>query len=105
VWDVIDAEVIAKLAKFAARPELVVWSRSAEHDIADTSGMTSLGVLAAMKDHLECGYVVRADFMKNGDLAYIIPCLVDPRWLYVKVKFIFQEPGERMKVFSAHPDI
>jgi hypothetical protein len=83
----------------------VVWSRSAEHDIADTVGMTRLGVLAAITDHLECGYIVHADYMKNGDLAYIIPCLVDPRWFYVKVKFIVQETGERMKVFSAHPDI
>jgi hypothetical protein len=105
VWDVIDAEVIAKLAAFAARPELVVWSRSAEHDISDTSGITRLGVLAAIKDHLECGYVVHADYMENKDLAYIIRCLVDPRWFYVKVRFIFLETGERMKVFSAHPDI
>jgi len=105
MWEVIDAEVRAKLAAFAARPELVVWSRSAEHDIADTAGITRFGVLAAILEHLECGYVVHADYMKNGDLAYIIPCLADPRWLYVKVKFIFQERDERMKVFSAHPEI
>jgi hypothetical protein len=105
VWDLTDAGVIAKLAAFAAKPELVVWSRSAEHDIADTPGMSRLGVLLAIEDHLECGYIVRADYMKNGDLAYIIPCLVDRRWFYIKVKFIFENAGERMKVFSAHPDI
>jgi hypothetical protein len=105
VWDVIDVEVLAKVASFAANPDLVVWSRSTEHDIADSAGMTRVGVLAAILDHLECGYIVHADYMKNGDLAFILPCLVDSRWFYIKVKFIFQETGERMKVFSAHPDI
>ena len=104
MWDVTDVEIRAKIARFAASPELVVWSRSAEHEIADSAGMTRLGVLAAILDHVECGYVVHGDYMKNGDLAYIVPCLVDSRWFYVKVKFIFYETGERMKVFSAHPD-
>jgi hypothetical protein len=100
-----DGDVLAKIAKFAANPDLVVWSRGAEHDIADSAGITRLGILAAILDHLGCGYIVHADYMKNEDLAYILPCLVGSRWFYIKVKFIFQETGERMKVFSAHPDM
>jgi hypothetical protein len=105
MWEVIDADVRAKLAKFAADPGLVVWSRRAERDIANTASATSLGVLAAMSDHLACGYVVHGEFMKNGDLAYIVACFMDSRNFYVKVKFIFLHADERMNVFSAHPDM
>jgi hypothetical protein len=105
MWDVNDAKVRAKLSQFAANPGLVVWSRRAERDIANAARVTRLGVLEAMLDHLESGYVVRGDFMKNGDLAYILPCFVDSRRFYIKAKFIFQDADERMNIFSAHPDI
>lgn len=104
MWDVIDNEVIAKLTSFAANPVLVVWSSRAERDIANAGGVTRLGILAAMSDHLECNYVVHGDYMQNGDLAYILRCFVDSRRFYVKAKFIFRDSGERMKIFSAHPD-
>jgi hypothetical protein len=102
VWELDDPEVKEKIAYFARRPDLVVWSRSAERDIANTPGVTHTGVLDGILDHLECGYRVDAGHMKNGDLAFILHCFVGPGCLYVKVKFIFLGSEERMRVFAAH---
>jgi hypothetical protein len=43
-----------------------------------------------------------ADYMKNGDLAFIFDCFVGIGRLYVKVKMITVGTEERMFVFSAH---
>jgi hypothetical protein len=104
VWQMDDPEVKEKIAHFASLPELVVWSRKAERDIAGIAGITSAGVLEGILDHIACGYAVEADHMENGDLAYIFHCFVGPGRLYVKVKFIALGTGERMRVFSAHRD-
>lgn len=104
MWEIIDLEVKRKIAAFAERPELVVWSGTAERDIAAIAGATRLAVLDAVLDHLASGYAVDADYMKNGDLAYIFRSFVGERRLYIKVKFIFLGTQERMKVFAAHPD-
>ena len=104
MWDLDDHQVKEKIAHLARRPDLVVWSRSAERDIAGIAGVTHAGVLDGVLDHLDCGYKVEADYMENGDLAYIFHCFVGPGRLYVKVKFIVLGVEERMNVFSAHLD-
>lgn len=102
MWELDDCEVKNKIGAFARRPAIVTWSGQAERDMAATRGVTKLGVLEGLIEHLSCGYAVNADYMKNGDLAYIFDCFVGPRRLYVKVKFISLGSGERMHVFSAH---
>lgn len=104
MWELEDREVKEKIARFARRPDLVVWSRSAERDIASTQGVTRLGVLDGIVDHFECGYKVYSDHMKNGDLAHILHCFVDPGRLYVKLKFVIFGLEERMYIFAAHKD-
>ncbi len=102
MWELTDARVKEKIAQFAANPSLVTWSGKAERDIASTAGMTKAGVLEAILDHLACGYVVHAAYMKNGDLAYIFDCFVTAHRRYIKVKFWMMAAEERMHVFSAH---
>ncbi len=104
MWELSDPELKAKIASFAGRPDLVTWSRSADRDIGSTAGATRLGVLEAILDHLACEYVVHADYMENGDLAYIFRCFLGARSFYLKVKFVFPGAEERMHVFSAHFD-
>ena len=104
MWRIYDREIREKIARFASNPGLVVWSRSAERDIASMAGVTSTAVLEGILEHLACDYVVEADHMENGDLAYIFRCFVGPGRLYVKLKFVEFDYGERMRVFSTHID-
>jgi len=104
VWELEDRETKEKIAHCAKKPIDVKWSRQAERDMGNTSGVTKRGVLDGLLDHLSCGYVVEADFMENGDLAYIFRCFVGHERLYVKLKFIQLGQEERMYVFSAHED-
>lgn len=73
-----------------------------DRDIASTPGVTHIGVLEGILDHLECGYKVEADHMDSGEIAYIFHCFVGPGRLYVKVKFVTWGFEERMRVFAAH---
>jgi hypothetical protein len=102
VWEENDPEVRKKIAWFAEKPELVVWSGSAERDIANTRGVTKAGVLEGILDHCSCGFIINGDHMKNGDTAFILDCFVGLGHLYVKVKFIVLDAEECMKVFAAH---
>lgn len=104
MWELIDTEVKNKIASFAANPELISWSGSAQRDMASVAGATAVGVLEALVDHLACGFVVYADHMKNGDLAYIVICYLGARRFYVKAKFVILDDEERMHIFSAHLD-
>jgi hypothetical protein len=104
VWEVNDPAIREKIARFACTPELVTWSQSAERDMASTAEMTKGAVLDALVDHLSCGYVVHADYMRNGDVAYIFQCFVGRYQRYVKLKFWTPVDKERMHVFSAHPN-
>ena len=104
VWELDDAGVKQRIADFASRPRLVTWSATAERDMASIPGMTKAGVLEALLEHLACGYVVHADYMRNGDLAYIFNCFVGRRRRYIKLKFWGVAGQERMYVFSAHPN-
>ena len=102
MWELIDARVREKIARFASDPTQVTWSGSAERDMGSTPGMTKAGVLEGIMDQLSSGYVVHADYMKNGDVAYIFDCFVGDYRRYVKVKFWMIEDQERVHVFSAH---
>lgn len=104
MWELTDAEIKEKIASFARAPHLVTWSGSAERDVASIPGATTASVLEAILDHLKCCYPVFADYMRNGDLAYIFRCFVGSRRLYIKVKFVFLGGQESMRVFSAHLD-
>jgi hypothetical protein len=104
VWEVIDGAVKEKISRFAERPDLVIWTHSAERDIANTADVTKQGVLDGLAEHLCYGYKVEADYMQNGDLAYIFNCFIGLGRLYVKVKFVLLGAEERMCVFSAHPN-
>ena len=66
----------------------VAWSRQAEREMGNAAGVTKQGVLEGLVEHLSCGYVVEADHMQNGDLAYIFRCFVGAGRLCVKVKFV-----------------
>jgi hypothetical protein len=102
VWELDDPQVKGKIQRFARDPELVYWSGTAERDLAGTSGATKAGVLDGILDHISCGFPIMADYMKNGDLAFIFDCFVGIGRLYVKVKMITVGTEERMFVFSAH---
>ena len=104
MWELNDPAVKEKLLYFARRPHLVTWSRSAEQAIASAARLTSLGVLEAIIDHLNCGYTVECDHMRNGDLAYIFRCYVGRKEFYVKAKFVEFVGEESLRIFSAHPD-
>ena len=104
MWEMQDPEFRRKIAYFASDPHLVTWSRSAESDMASTAGMTKGAVLEAIIDHIACGYVIHADYMKNGDLAHIFNSFVGRHRRYIKVKFWILGNEERMHVFSAHAD-
>jgi hypothetical protein len=104
VWDIDEPAVNEKIAFFAGNSKAVTWSGTAERDIASTSRATKTGVLEAITDHLRCGYVLHGEYMKNGDLAYIMRCFLGPRRFYVKLKFVQLGDEERMHIFSAHPD-
>jgi len=104
VWEMQDPEVRQKIAHFASSPHLVTWSRSAERDMASVAGMTKGAVLEAIVDHITCGYIFHAEYMKNGDLAHIFNCFVGRHRRYIKVKFWILANEERMHVFSAHPE-
>lgn len=102
MWEMDDDQVKAKICDFAKRPAAVLWSGRAERDIANTRGVTKQGIFDGIIEHLSCGYAVQADYMDNGDVAYIFHCYVGPGRLYVKLKFVFIESEERMNIFSAH---
>jgi hypothetical protein len=104
VWDVDDPTVKKKIGLFAGTPDAVTWSGSAERDIASTARASRLGILEAIVDHLQCGYVVQGEHMRNGDLAFILRCFLGSRRFYVKLKFVEIDGTERMHVFSAHLD-
>ena len=103
VWEA-KLDEISNIRASASTPARVTWSKSAERDIASNVGTTKAGVLEGLLDHLESGYVVFCHHMDNGDVAFIFNCFVGPRRLYVKLKFIQWTDGERMHVFSAHPN-
>lgn len=104
MWELNDPEIRDKIANFAKARELVVWSLSAERDIGKLAGITHLAILEGLVDHIVCGYSIEADYMRNGDLAYIFRCFVGRGRLYVKLKFVQIGADERMHIFSAHPD-
>jgi hypothetical protein len=105
VWELDDAAVKQRMVYFASRAHLVTWSGTAERDIASTCRMSKAGVLEALLEHLACGYVVHADYMRNGDLAYIFICFVGSHRRYIKLKFWVLDDQERMHIFSAHPNM
>jgi len=104
VWELDDLGLKLKIADFACKPDLVKWSQTAERDIACDSEMTRIGVLEAVIDHIGNGYVINCDFMKNGDLAYILNCFVGRHRRYIKLRFAMFGDIEHMYIFSAHPN-
>ena len=66
--------------------------------------VTKTALLDAVHSHVERGRLVNADYMDNGDLAYILTdCSLEEVGLYVKLKFQGEADRERMFVLSAHP--
>lgn len=93
-----------KLLAFLADPGKVRIGRTAERDLSLTP-IRKLGLLLAMREFIESGATLKADFMdRTGEEAYIFEyCECDELKLYVKATFKGVGQAEGLFVFSAHP--
>lgn len=99
----LDKKIKEKICQFCRKPEFVLIRRTAERDMA-LIPITKAALLESVHCHVQHGRSVQADYMDNGDLAYILAeCKAEQKPLYVKVKFGGQGSDERMYVVSAHP--
>jgi hypothetical protein len=109
VWELDDRNVLhlrakKKLLEFLAEPRRVKIGRTAERDLSITP-VRKLGLLEAMREFIEEGMVLKADFMEGtGDEAFIFEyCRCARLEIYVKASFKGLGDGETLFVFSAHP--
>jgi hypothetical protein len=109
VWDLDDGNGLhvkakKKLLAFLKDPRKVRLGRTAERDLSLTP-IRKLGLLEAMCEFIECGALLKADFMQQtGDEAFIFEyCQCGGLEVYVKASFKGEGPNENLFVFSAHP--
>lgn len=109
MWELDDFNALhvqakKKLLAFIAEPRRVRIGRTAERDLSITP-VRKLGLLEAMREFIESGAVLKADFMEHtGDEAFIFEyCQCGALELYVKASFKGQGQSEGLFVFSAHP--
>jgi hypothetical protein len=93
-----------KLLTFLEDPQRVKIGWTADRDLGLTP-IRKLGLLEAMREFVEVGSVLKADFMeRTGEEAYIFEyCRSASIELYVKASFKGEGPNEVLFVLSAHP--
>jgi hypothetical protein len=100
----LDKSAKLRICEFCSEPSTVIVTRTAERDSA-LEGVTKAGVLESVRSHVQTGKPIHAEYMDNGDLAYILrECAIEKIILYVKLKFSKTDGEERMVVISAHPN-
>lgn len=110
MWELDDRNLLhakakQKLLLFLAQPRRVKIGRTAERDLSLTH-IRKLGLLQSMREFIECGGCLKADFMdQTGEEAFIFEyCRCDEGLqLYVKASFRGEGQGETLFVFAAHP--
>ena len=98
----LDACIKKKICEFCLKPKSVLLTRTAERDMAVVP-VSKSELLEGVRCYVQNRGLVNADYMDNGDLAFIVQYSIKDQEMYVKVKFSGEGHEEEMYVISAHP--